>query len=345
MIRWAGFLGCAALAWLALAAGASAADVTLRFGTINQAGTAAFDQVLVPFVRAVEAKSDGKLAIDLKPLGGYGKPIELLGMVESGQIDIASTVQGYHPGRFPRSSVMELPLIYDAAETGTAAFWRLYEEGLLGPEYDAFKVLALYVVPPYGIFLTPEYKVTSLRDLRGLRVRVASVTAGLAMSRLGMIPIGMPLNLIGTMLNDKLIDGVSYGWDTSISTVLFEKKALIEQLGTMVDANLSAPALCVLMNRKVYDGLAPELRAAIDSQSGLEFALASARLRDQLEARAKDTVARSADHEVVKLTDADRKEIEHRIAPAFDDWIADMQRQGIDAAALLARARALGAHS
>ena len=40
-------------------------------------------------------------------------------MVEKGDIEIAATVQGYHPGRFPQSSVMELPLMYENSIAGT----------------------------------------------------------------------------------------------------------------------------------------------------------------------------------------------------------------------------------
>ena len=36
--------------------------------------TAPYDQVLVPFARAVEEESGGRIEVALKPMGGYGKP-------------------------------------------------------------------------------------------------------------------------------------------------------------------------------------------------------------------------------------------------------------------------------
>src|SRR5258708_4388627 len=121
-----------ALSVLAVAASApvEAAEHVLRFATINALGTSSYDKVLEPFARAVEKESNGRLQVDLKPLGGYGKPTDLFNMVEKGDIEIASTVQGYNPGRFPQSSVMELPLMYDNAVSGTQAIWSLYKEGL-----------------------------------------------------------------------------------------------------------------------------------------------------------------------------------------------------------------------
>jgi TRAP-type C4-dicarboxylate transport system substrate-binding protein len=345
MLRFAGLLCCAVLGGLALPRPAGAAEATLRFGSINAAGTASYEEILVPLARAIEAASGNRLAIDLKPMGGFGKPIELLPMVEAGQIEIAATVQGYQPGRFPRSSVMELPLIFETAETGSDAFWSLYAEGLFGPEYDAFKVLGLYVVAPYGIFVVPEQKVASLRDLRGLRIRVPSVTLGLALGRLGAIPIGLPGNLISNMLHEQLIDGIAYGWESTSTSTGFDGKPYAAQLRDMVDTNLAAPALMVVMNRKAYDALPADLRQVIDGQSGRDFVRRTSRLRDEAEAKAKQMLSESADHHMVKLDDAERRELRQRITPVYDDWIATMQRDGIDGAALLARARALGAHS
>jgi TRAP-type C4-dicarboxylate transport system substrate-binding protein len=240
---------------------------------------------------------------------------------------------------------MELPLIYDTAETGTRMMWTMFEEGLFGPEYDSVKVLALYMLPPYGIFTTADAKVESLRDMRGLRIRAPGVTVGLALARMGTIPIGLPINLIGGTLNDKLIDGISYGWDTAYTTVGFGKLTLAQQVKYLVDVNFAAPALLVVMNKKVYEALAPDLRKVIDDLSGKNLSLPSARLRDEAEAKAKAILAKSPDHTVIKLNDADRKELSDRVKPVIDEWVAGMKRQGIDGDKLLQRARALAAHS
>ena len=98
---------CVALALVAArSAPVCAADIVLRFGSVNTEGTAPYDQALVPFARAVEEESGGRIEVALKPVGGYGKPAELFNMVERGDIEMAATVQGYNPGRFPESSVI-----------------------------------------------------------------------------------------------------------------------------------------------------------------------------------------------------------------------------------------------
>jgi len=50
---------------------ASAADIVLRFGSVNTEGTAPYDQALVPIVRAIEQESGGRIEVALKSIGGY----------------------------------------------------------------------------------------------------------------------------------------------------------------------------------------------------------------------------------------------------------------------------------
>src|SRR5579871_2966753 len=146
VVATAAMLGCGACTQ------SQAAEFTLRFATINAEKTASYDDVLVPFARAIEQDSGGRIEVALKPVGGYGKPAELFNMVEKGDVEIASTVQGYSPGRFPRSSVMELPLMFDNSVSGTRALMALYKEGLVSDDYKTVHVLALYMLPPYPIF-------------------------------------------------------------------------------------------------------------------------------------------------------------------------------------------------
>ena len=211
----------AATALLGLAAffatPASAAEVVLRFGSINTENTAAYDQVLLPFEKAVEEESERRIEVALKPLGGYGKPAELFTMVEKGAIEMAASVQGYHPGRFPQSSVMELPFMFENSISGTSAMMSLYKEGLLDKDYASVKVLGLYVLPPYPIFTTGK-KIQSVKDFRGLRMRTPSTTVGVALAKLGAVPLGIPLNMIGDTIASGYVDAIAYGWDSTTTT-------------------------------------------------------------------------------------------------------------------------------
>ena len=322
------------------AAAAEAPEVALRFATINTAATSTFKLGLVPWAETLARESDGRLKVELGTLNQLGKPAELLPKLERGEIDMAQVVQGYFPGRFPRSEVIELPLMHASAVSGSAALWQMLEEGLLAEEYKNLKVLALFVLPPYGIYLA-EHKVESPRDLRGVSVRAPSQVMGAAFDRLGMVPLGLPFNISGDYIAQGEIEAVSLTWDTLTSTPAPGNTFLIDHVKHGLDLRFAAPAQAMLMNKARFDALPEEFKALIDKHSGREFSRRLARLRDQADAEAKARFMAEPGKQVVELTPEQRSEVAQRVEPTVAQWVADMQAKGIDGAALVARARAL----
>lgn len=318
---------------------AQAAEFTLRFATINAEKTASYDDVLVPFARAIEQESGGRIEVALKPVGGYGKPAELFNMVEKGDIEIASTVQGYSPGRFPRSSVMELPLMFDNSVSGTRALMALYKEGLVADDYKTVHVLALYMLPPYPIFTTGK-KIQSVRDFRGLRIRTPSITVGLALAKLGAIPLGIPNNLIGDTLDQGIVDAMAYGWDSARTTKGAKDKFLIDQVSTALNEPFGAPALMVVMNKAKWDALPDDMKAIIDKHAP-DLIETNAKLRDRMEAASKKKIEADPRFTSLALPPEQHDNVQRLIAPAIDQWKAGMAKQGIDGDKLLKRAHEL----
>ena len=318
---------------------ASAAEVVLRFGSINTENTAPYDQVLVPFAKAVEEESGGRIEVALKPLGGYGKPAELFTMVEKGAIEKAASVQGYHPGRFPQSSVMELPFMFDNSIAGTSAMMSLYKEGLLDKDYASVKVLGLYVLPPYPIFTTGK-KIQSVKDFRGLRMRTPSTTVGVALAKLGAVPLGIPLNMIGDTIASGYVDAIAYGWDSTTTTKGAAGKVLADQLNVVIDARLAAPALMIVMNRATWDAMPADLRKIIEKHSS-DIAMGSASIREAQEAVSKKKLQNDPRFTALTFNDQQRAELQVVTAPAVAEWKANMAKLGIDGERLYTRAREL----
>jgi TRAP-type C4-dicarboxylate transport system substrate-binding protein len=318
---------------------ARAAEVVLRFGSINTENTPAYDQALAPFAKAIEEESGGRIEVALKPMGGYGKPAELFGMVEKGAIEMAATVQGYNPGRFPQSSVMELPFMFENSIAGTSAMMSLYKEGLLDKDYASVKVLGLYVLPPYPIFTTGK-KIQSVKDFRGLRMRTPSTTVGVALAKLGAVPLGIPLNMIGDSIASGYVDAIAYGWDSTTTTKGAAGKFLSDQLNVVVDARLAAPALMIVMNRAKWDSMPDDLKKIIEKHSS-DISMGSARVREAQEAVTKKKLQNDPRFTALSFTDEQRAELQRVTAPAIAEWKANMAKLGIDGEKLYARAREL----
>jgi TRAP-type C4-dicarboxylate transport system substrate-binding protein len=330
----------AALLGLALlSAPAFAADVVLRFGAINIENSQVYEQILLPFGKAVEEESGGRIEVALKPLGGYGKPAELFTMVEKGAIEIAATLQGYHPGRFPQSSVMELPFMFENSIAGTSAMMSLYQEGLLDKDYASVKVLGLYVLSPYPIFTTGK-KIQSVRDFRGLRMRTPSTTVGVALAKLGAVPLGIPINMIGDTIASGYVDAIAYGWDSATTTKGAAGKYLADQLSVVVDAQLAAPALMIVMNRAKWDAMPDDLKKIVEKHSS-DLAMGNARIREAQEAATKKKLQTDPRFTVLSFSGEQRAELQRVTAPAVAEWKANMAKLGIDGERLYTRAREL----
>jgi TRAP-type C4-dicarboxylate transport system substrate-binding protein len=325
---------------LASPSASSAAELELKFGNISAPNVSLFSGVAVSLARAIETESGGRIAVDARPMNGFGTPVEMLPKVESGEIDMTLTIAGYYPGRFPRTSVIELPTLFDSGESGTRILWKLFEEGLVAPEYKGLKVLGLFAGAPSAM-LVIDKNVTRLGDLRGMRVRVSGATAGLAFARLGMIPLGLPGNLLVPSIAKDWVDMLSYSVDSAISTPSKPPRMVTDETPVLIDAKFGASSFMLVMNQQRFEALPRDLQAVIDRVTGIAFSASAAQLRDAGETTATRTLAADSKHRVFSFSEQDRAEIVERVAPVFDDSAADLKSQGIDGAALLQRAREL----
>src|SRR5262249_41104406 len=152
-------------------------------------------------------------------------------------------------------------------------------------DYASFKVIALYVGPPFGL-LTTGKKVAALKDLHGLRVRVPGATVGLALAKLGAIPLGIPASGIGDAIDKGMVDAIAYPMDSTLGTKGAGGKYLSDQLSVAVDMRFAAPAQMVAMNQAKWDALPAELQAAIEKAT-VPFVMDGVRLREEWEAAAR----------------------------------------------------------
>ena len=77
------------------------------------------------------------------------------------------------PGKFPKTSVVELPGLFKSAEEASLALWRLYESGFLKDEYDEVKPLA--IAPMTGNRIHTR---TPIGDVSALSGKKAGKTLG-----------------------------------------------------------------------------------------------------------------------------------------------------------------------
>ena len=185
-----------AFALAALSGGAALAqEVTLRLHQFlpPQANVPAL--VLDVWAETIERESGGRIAIESYPAMALGgTPPELMDQVIDGIADIAWTVNGFTPGRFPRSEVFELPFFLNDARAASYAYWQLAQEEMASADYADVHLLATWVHGP-GMFHT-NVPVRTPEDLQGLKIRGGSRMVNDLLTRLGAEPVGMPVTMI-----------------------------------------------------------------------------------------------------------------------------------------------------
>ena len=323
-----------ALAGALLPVQAQAQEVTLRFASVTPAAGYIHSQHLAPFSERVEKASGGRLKLDLQPVGVYGSAGQLLELVENGIIDVAWIVNGYSPGRFEASGVIELPFLFESSEQATNAYYTMFEEGLFKDDFENLKVLALYTHRPYGTFSRGE-PVRTLEDFKGLKVRVPSDVLAKTVEALGGSPVGMPVTEIAEALRLGTVDASMFPYE---AVKPFGLEGLFKSFS---NTSMLATRFAVVMNKDSYARLPDDLKAVIDAESGRAFSMEMAKGIDQAEAEVAASYRKNAEYQVVDPEPEAMEAMREAVKPVVETWTAETKLPNGDPAALLARAREL----
>src|SRR5690606_39397557 len=144
---------------------------------------------------------------DAMALGGT--PPQLVDQVTDGVVDIVWTVIGYTPGRFPSTETFELPFFMTTGEATSKAFHE-YCEKHCADEFAGMKVLAWHAHGP-GLFHSKN-PISSLEDMKGVKIRGGSRVINSLLEKLGATPVGMPVPAVSEALSKGAIDATTVPW-------------------------------------------------------------------------------------------------------------------------------------
>ncbi|TVS03041.1 MAG: C4-dicarboxylate ABC transporter [Rhodobacteraceae bacterium] len=330
-----GLMGGAALALSLGASAATAQEVTLRLHHFLAAQANVPTHILDVWADQVEADSDGRINVDRFPsmqLGGT--PGELYDQAVSGTADVIWTVVGLTPGRFPSTEVFELPFMVTDARSASYAYWHMFEESMQ-EEFSETKILATWVHGP-GVIHT-EDPVTSPDDLRGMQIRGPSRLTVQLLEALGATPVGMPIAQSPEALSRGVINGAIMPWEVTPSLRIPE---LVENHTEFEGDMLYTVTFVLAMHQPSYDALPDDLKAVIDSNSGLEFSIFAGGTQQDWDAPGRE-MAEELGNNIITISEDDAQVWRERAMPIYERWISDMEGRGIDGQAMIDRAREL----
>ena len=309
-------------------ANVSAKTIELKFAHPYSPMHPQHKTVLVPWAEKVMAESNGTINIKFLPGGALGKPGQAYSMVEKKVADIGWDICDYSPGRFPLTTVIELPFMVQTAEKASVAIWKTYDK------FDAFKteyadthLLALSAHAP-GFFATVKKPIRTIEDLKGLKIKTASPFTTDALKAFGAVPVTQPVTETYTSLERGVLDGVVNPFD---GMVVFK---LHELLKYYTPADFYSMVFWIAMNNKSYESLPPEGKKAIDDNSYLGLSEIHGKSFDTSYNAMKEVAIKSG-MEKVEFSDVEMKKLIDMTAPLKAKWAEDMEAKGLPGKAVL----------
>ena len=310
-----------------------AADFTLKIHHFLSPRSNDHTRHLVPWGKAVEAASGGRIAVQVFPamqLGG--KAPNLAKQVEDGVVDVGYTLPGYTPNKFKGSAGLELPFIGHGSEVMSQVAMAFYDMHLRD-EYARYHVISIHSTDPATIH-TPKRPVRRMEDFKGLKVRVPSRYVGMAARLLGAVPGGLPLPQVYEALSRGQFNALMINWGVMTPFKLHE----VTRYHT--DVPVYNTMLATLMNRKSLDRLPADLRKHILDRSGFDYAHSLGRIWDEANRKSKDA-ALARGNEIIRIGDAELARWKKQVEPAIQAWAEEMSSLGKDGPKMLADLRAL----
>ena len=315
---------------------AVAQDVTLRVHHFLSPQAKSTNLTLGRWVEDVQKASGGRIAVDVYPamqLGGT--PPQLIDQARDGIVDVVWTVVGYTPGRFPRTEVFELPFMMTDAPAASRAFWQMFDRHMKKTEFADLKILGTWVHGPGAIH--SKNPISSVDDMRGVKIRGGSRMVNSLLKKLGATPVGMPVPAVPESLSKGVIDATTLPWEVTAPLKVAELVGNHTEFG---DEALYTLTFVLAMNKAKFDSLPDDLKKAIDDSSGEAFSVFAATVQAAADAPARK-LAMDKGNTIIQLNDAQIADWKAAAAPVYEAWVADMESKGIEAQALIDEARKL----
>ncbi|EEX15019.1 trap dicarboxylate transporter, dctp subunit [Citreicella sp. SE45] len=307
-------------------AGAAQAQTVLTVANWLPPSHPLVSELIVPMTEQIAEATGGEVTATILP-APLGPPQAHFDFAVNGVADITFGVQGYNPGRFKTTNIVELPFLGDSAEDISVAYWRVFDQMLRDAgEYDDVHVLSVFSHGPGEVFLKSG-DVASPEVLDGVKLRVGGGIVHEVVSALGAVPVEGPSSKAYELLSQGVADGILFPYES----VNFFK--LIPQLdeAISVPGGLYNTSFYIVMNKAKWDSLDPEQQDAIDTVAGEALARMAGRMWDAADAAGK--AAMEGEITITPATEAQLAAWEDALSPLVQAKLDEAAETGIDAQA------------
>jgi TRAP-type C4-dicarboxylate transport system substrate-binding protein len=281
-----------------------------------------------PWVEAIETRTNGRVKIDVLPSSMFGKPSDVYDNTINEINDIGWSFAAYHPGRFPLAEVVNLPMLgLDKAAMSSKVIWDLYENSpYLKKEFADVKVLLLHTHD--GNAILSKDPILTAADMAGKKLRTGGGPVNPFLQALGAAPIMMGSTDVYQAAENGVIDGAV------LVAEAIQMQSLQEVQKEFLDANINSGVFFLVMNKKVWDSLPPDIQKVFDEESGDKGSQLFAKAFDDTRGLCLADIVK-ANGTIRQLDPAEAARWREKARPVWDKWVADLEAKGQPAKAVL----------
>ncbi|SMO54605.1 TRAP-type C4-dicarboxylate transport system, substrate-binding protein [Thalassovita litoralis] len=259
------FLVGAGVSLITLATAASA-EITMRYSNWLPATHPFNAEVITPWIEDVERVTEGRVKIQVLPkvVGTVPTQFEV---VRDGLADVSLIIDGYSPGRFNLGAIVELPFVGNDARSMGMAYWRLLNSTLLKfGEFENVVPVGVGVVGASALTTVPG-PITSVAEMKGMKLRVPTATGSKVVAALGAVPVNKPISEMYELISTGVVDGMVSSTETIKS---FKLQDAVKNV-TVVKGGFGSAAISFIVNGDTLAELSEEDQKAFWSVSGEVF--------------------------------------------------------------------------
>lgn len=286
------------------------------------------------FAKEIEERSNGRVKTTIYPADSLFKHKDTLDSIVGGVGDIGMLVYATVAGRFPLSTVTDLPLMPFSDTTACKHVQgKLYEEfPEIREEHANVKVLYWSVVPAAILHLKSR-PVHTLEDLSGMKIRCGGTLIP-TIEAIGATGVYMAPPDLYIAMEKGVVDGTAFGW-----VVLGDFK--IDELATYhTEVNLGYYGGAVIMNLDSWNSLPADIQDMFN-----EVAAATGDLADKLTAEGGQKVrANCAERgdDIYILPPQEMARWQENLMPVWEDYVANAEAKGLPGREVLDETLRLG---
>lgn len=279
-------------------------------------------KLMAPFAEEVEQATEGRVKITIYSGGALGKPPDQYDSAVTGITDIAFGLHGYTAGKFPLTSILELPTMVNSAASGSCVLWKLYEKfPEIGAEHPGVKVLTIWTHDT-GQIMTTKKPIRTMDDLKGMTIRAPTASHVTMVEAWGATAVMMPIS----ELYDSLEKGVVDGCVVPFSAVKSFNLADVCKYITV--GNFYVCTFFLVMNLDSWDKISGKDQKIIEGLIGSRMSETAGTAYDAAGKVGLQT-AQDAGLDIYELPAGELAKWREALAGIHSQWVADMEAKGL----------------